>query len=228
MGLSHSPSITTDGLVLCLDAANPRSYPGSGNVWTDLSGNSNNITLVNNPTFSGENGGILNFDGTNDYGYNSNPIGFDLISSNAITVEAWVKINPNGYDFWFSSNDIKYRYGTNSSGYAYWDMARHHDKSWGGYVFLANAWYHMCFVGYGTGSSVTSNVYANGVLIRSVDDVGISNFNTNISLFYIGTGESPTAHPFRGSISFIKIYTKALSANEVQRNYLATKSRFGL
>ena len=46
MGLSHSPSITTDGLVLCLDAANPRSYPGSGNTWLDLSGYNKNVNLV--------------------------------------------------------------------------------------------------------------------------------------------------------------------------------------
>ena len=37
MGLSHSPRIVTDGLVLCVDAANKRSYPGAGTTWTDLS-----------------------------------------------------------------------------------------------------------------------------------------------------------------------------------------------
>ena len=44
MGLSHSPKIVTNGLVLCLDAANPKSYPGSGTAWTDLSGNARNAT----------------------------------------------------------------------------------------------------------------------------------------------------------------------------------------
>jgi len=47
LALSHSPSIITNGLVLCLDAANSKSYPGSGTTWTDLSGNGNNGTLVN-------------------------------------------------------------------------------------------------------------------------------------------------------------------------------------
>jgi len=36
MSLNHSPSIVTDGLVLCLDAANQRSYPKSGTTWSDL------------------------------------------------------------------------------------------------------------------------------------------------------------------------------------------------
>ena len=41
MSLNHSPSIVTDGLVLCLDAANKRSYPGTGTAWTDLKGVNN-------------------------------------------------------------------------------------------------------------------------------------------------------------------------------------------
>ena len=49
MALAHSPRIVTDGLVLCLDAGNPKSYPGSGTTWTDLSGNGNDITASGVP-----------------------------------------------------------------------------------------------------------------------------------------------------------------------------------
>ena len=52
MGLAHSPSIVTDGLVLCVDAANTKSYPGSGTTWTDVSGKGYDGTLTNGPTFS--------------------------------------------------------------------------------------------------------------------------------------------------------------------------------
>ena len=31
--------IITDGLTLCLDAGNTKSYPGSGTTWSDLSNN---------------------------------------------------------------------------------------------------------------------------------------------------------------------------------------------
>jgi hypothetical protein len=51
MALSHSPKIVTDGLVLCLDAGDGKSYSGSGTTWTDRSGNGNNGTLTNDPTF---------------------------------------------------------------------------------------------------------------------------------------------------------------------------------
>ena len=67
MGLSHSPRIVTNGLVLCVDAANPRSYPGAGTAWTDLSKQGNNGTLTNGPTFDSANGGSILLDGSDDY-----------------------------------------------------------------------------------------------------------------------------------------------------------------
>ena len=56
MGFFRGPNIVREGLVLALDAASPRSYPGSGTVWNDLAG-SNNGTLTGGPTFNSGNGG---------------------------------------------------------------------------------------------------------------------------------------------------------------------------
>jgi hypothetical protein len=61
------PNIVTDGLVLALDAGSKKSYAGSGTTWKDLSGNGNNGTLVNGPTFNSANGGSIVFDGVDDY-----------------------------------------------------------------------------------------------------------------------------------------------------------------
>ena len=76
--ISYSPHIVTDGLVLCLDAANPRSYPGSGTTWYDLSGNGYNCELANT-TFNTNHGGSIDFDGTDSYGaFDTNiPLGFE-------------------------------------------------------------------------------------------------------------------------------------------------------
>ena len=63
---NYGPRIVTDGLVLCLDAGNSKSYPGSGTAWNDLSRNGNNGTL-NGPTFNSADRGSIVFDGTNDY-----------------------------------------------------------------------------------------------------------------------------------------------------------------
>lgn len=67
MGAHSGPDIVTDGLVLCLDAANPESYPGTGTTWTDLSGNGNDALFLGGPLFSSENKGGIVFDGTDDY-----------------------------------------------------------------------------------------------------------------------------------------------------------------
>ena len=66
MALAHSPRIVRDSLILYVDAANPKSYPGSGTTWKDLSGSNHHLTLNNGPTFNSNFGGYLDFDGTND------------------------------------------------------------------------------------------------------------------------------------------------------------------
>ena len=66
MGIGYNPRIVTDGLVLCLDAANSRSYPRTGTTWTDLKGG-NDGTLTNSPTFDSANGGSIVFDATNEH-----------------------------------------------------------------------------------------------------------------------------------------------------------------
>ena len=66
MGLAHSPSIISDGLIFYLDAANSRSYSGSGNTANGLVGGIGG-TLVNGVGFTSSNNGLFSFDGSNDY-----------------------------------------------------------------------------------------------------------------------------------------------------------------
>jgi len=75
MGAAAGPDIVEDGLVLCLDAANPKSYPGSGNTWTDLRGNGNDGTLVNGVGYDSANNGSMVFDGVDDSIQSSNLAG---------------------------------------------------------------------------------------------------------------------------------------------------------
>jgi hypothetical protein len=91
MASSIAPNIVTDGLVMYLDAANTKSYPGSGTTWNDLSGNSNNGTLINGPTFN-PNGGI-DFDGTDDYINFGNPT--ELNFTGNMSHEVWFTRNSN-------------------------------------------------------------------------------------------------------------------------------------
>ena len=126
MGLSHSPRIVTDGLVMCLDAGNSRSYPGTGTVWTDLAGNIG--TLTNGPTFNSENGGSVVFDGTNDGVDVSGTESFNGPLGVSYTLSAWFyptrtgawqgvvckNRSTNTYTALFLSDDNKFALGNRS------------------------------------------------------------------------------------------------------------------
>jgi hypothetical protein len=87
MSVSYNPSIVTNGLQLCLDAANIKSYLGSGNTWVDLSGLGNNGILKGTTTFN---------DKTIDLGSSANITNYILIPNSVIsnitdfTISLWV------------------------------------------------------------------------------------------------------------------------------------------
>ena len=118
-------SVPTNGLVAYLDSANPDSYSGSGNTWNDLSGNGNNFTLYNSPTFDANtNGGVLNFDESNDYAKsNSN----SLLNNNTYTKIAF---------FYPESGTRNIISGGNDAGHAFWmkgtstTIYSGHNSSW--------------------------------------------------------------------------------------------------
>jgi hypothetical protein len=91
MGIAYNTSIVRDGLVLYLDAANKKSYSGTGTVWKDLSGQSNNGTLVNGVGYSSDNKGAMAFDGVDDY-VDSGEASFLGPSLSGLTVSCWIRI----------------------------------------------------------------------------------------------------------------------------------------
>ena len=68
MGIAYNTSQVTDGLVFAIDAANPRSYSGSGITVNGLVSGLGG-TLINGAGFTSTNSGSFVFDGTNDYMY---------------------------------------------------------------------------------------------------------------------------------------------------------------
>ena len=82
-------NIVNNGLILCLDSANIKSYNGVSNIWYDLSSSLNNGTLVNGVTFSSVNGGVMVFDGSNDYVTLSNR------TTTSFTLGCWIKTTAN-------------------------------------------------------------------------------------------------------------------------------------
>ena len=92
--ITYNTSVVRDGLIMHLDAANKKSYPGSGTIWKDLSGQGNNGTLINGVGYSTDNKGAMVFDGTDDYV--SIPYDSSLKPTTAITIDSFYYPQDNG------------------------------------------------------------------------------------------------------------------------------------
>ena len=227
--LAHNPSIVLNGLVLYLDAANIKSYPGSGTTWADLSGNGNNGTLTNGPTYSSANGGSLVFDGSND---NIQLAGTNF-SLNTMTISAWnysSNFNQNGFIFEKTTNGfVNTQYslfynGDNTIYYRTYGLSTIDltvNTTTAGVV--NNQWNNVVATFDGT----IKRIYVNGILAATSATLsGTVTQNTTGAAFigiYGGGG-----YPFNGRISNTTIYNRALTATEVSQNYNALRGRYGI
>ena len=198
-----------------VDAANTLSYPGSGVIWADITGNNNNATLTNGPTFSSVGASsYLTFDGTNDYAQINNVV---LSGTQDFTISAWVQhINVNGTIFGnYGTGNLQVFYGPSYIG-----------------MFLNNySAYANAAVHYKTGinqlvvqRSGGSNllVWVNAVLVdtgSSSDTIGTT------SNFRIGANTSG-GELQGGRIYNLQVYNRALTPSEIFHNYTSTKGRF--
>jgi hypothetical protein len=228
-------NIATDGLVLALDAANPRSYVSGSTTWNDLSGNNNSGSLVNGPTFSSANGGSIVFDGSNDHVVTSDVTSSYYVSSN-FTISTWVNVSSTntGFRGIFGCFDDNTPLSTTFTVYSFWIVSGESKFSFvtgggGVYVFIpANSnyqtdiWYNLT----GTNIGGVSYFYINGILQSTTSNqtisppqhpVKIGRCYKNADNFY-----------YSGKIANGTIYTKALSASEILQNYNAQKSRYNL
>jgi hypothetical protein len=216
--LGPSKSITS-GLVLYLDAANLTSYPGTGTTWTDLSGNNNNGTLTNGPTFNSANGGSIVFDGVDDYVNCGNNNSSKLTSG---TVNVWMKTTSTSVAYQGivtkALNYGIYNYGGNLLLY---DWGTGADRNSG--ISISNGNWRFITLRFSSNSLNNATVYINGVLVYTTTMYKTS----DIYNLGIGTG-GDGSQPLPGTIGVVQIYNKVLSATEILQNYNATKGRFGL
>jgi hypothetical protein len=230
MGIAYNPAIIRSNLVLCLDAANPKSYPGSGTTWTDLSGNGNNGTLVNGVGYSGSNLGSLVFDGVDDYTSitNSNSLQF----GETFTVNSWIFASSLSNRIGIFStrfnnlsgswqlevgiaNNGTNRIAVTGVGTWIWESASN--------VITTNTWYNICYVK-PNNATQGGTIYLNGVQISPIVTTAYT-ISNNSSIKIIGSGTN-NGQFFVGNISQVSIYNRALTPQEIQQNYNATKSRY--
>ena len=229
MATKYSPKIITNGLVLSLDAANNKSYPRSGTTWSDLSGNNNNGTLTNGPTFSAGNQGSIVYDGVDDYISGTNNSSLQLL--NDLTIGAWVKLGSGG-----NANQGIFEKMVNT-GYSGYGITRQDDyfKFWTGssgtFAYTnsnityssGNNWYYVV----GRRMAGNNRLFINSILQTDSQSPPLSDSG---EVYVIGRYYSNIANTFYfvGNIAHVLLYNRALTDAEILQNYNTTKSRFGL
>ena len=208
MASNYNPSIVTSGLQVYLDAANVKSYPGSGTSWLDLTGNGNHFTLVSSPTWSSANGGVFETNGTTS----AITSDYNTYSTNKYTIMSATRIISGGrmltarYNNWL----LGHHSGAGPNYYA--------DGWINNQGFLAGSSWHI-WTGTGDTSTDTWSMwYDNTFVVQNSNGVnGPNGFNIG------GTGE-----PANGQISFLLIYNLILTSDQILQNYNALRGRFGL
>lgn len=228
----EGPNIIKSGLVLYLDAANSKSYSGSGSTWTDLINNANNGTLVNSPTYSSSNKGYFAFNGSTNYIEVASSSDITFASTTSYSLSAWVYL-PSVPSVWTGmvtkSRDVQPWYGLwISGGSKLWTWAT---PNTGGAILnlqgtsATTGWHNLCGV-----YDVTNNLstlYVDGEYnvsgaLGTPSAVGSGNL-------IIGAAKTTSAIEFfYGNISNVAIYNKALSATEVLQNFDSLRGRYGI
>ena len=228
MGFHRGPKIVTDGLVLALDAGSKRSYPGSGNSFTNII-NSEAGTLSGSPTVSTTHSGTLGFNGTDQYMNLGTTVSVPAVG---FTVLMCINIDDSqsasGWNYWFiqNANDgHKYEfgmYGTTGNKFHFKDNFNQSDS--GITATLDSSGFTVFHFG---STSDSKSFYSKNAEAKTLssgtggwtggDDIVFNNFFYNGSSSYFGA-----------VIGNMLIYNKELSADEITQNYNALKSRYGL
>ncbi len=224
MSSAAGHNTVTDGLVLCLDATDIKSYSGSGTTWYDRSTNGNNGTLTNGPIYSSADGGSIAFDGSNDYvncGNNS------TLNLSTFTSSSWVyprnlSIRNNIVSKEQSANWV-YAVGQVSNKITFWI----NNGSWIQQDSVSNitlnTWIYITVSYDGNIKKIyindlfDSQQNASGMILNSSTPVAIGAQSQNF-----------TASLLNANIAQVSIYNRALSQAEVLQNYNAQKARYKL
>lgn len=221
--------IATNGLVWCLDFANPLSYPRSGTSATDLSGNGNTGTLTNSPTFSTSNSGILNFDGTNQFVTAGNVLN---LNGSDMSLGVWFKVNATPSNFYpivdkFTSGGYRLNvYDTLRLEFQYRD-ASNNIEQFGFYTIppsiSVSAWNYVVVTH--QNSNNAGVLYLNGQQTNSVTFTRTrAASTTDLKLGY----SANNIVYLNGSVAHVTIHNTILTPAQVLQNYNALRGRFGV
>jgi hypothetical protein len=218
MALEHHPRIVTNGLVMYVDAANTRSYSGSGITANGLIGGIGG-TLISGVGFGTTNNGHFIFDGTDDYINFGNSA---IIQQNSGTISAWAKASSPGGSFrGIIAKRLAYGLFYADSVLVTYDWNTNLTRSSG--INIADGAWKNVVMTYQSGVTNGTFIYLNGVSVLTTT-ITIQNQTSNL----FGGAEAVASQYASCQISSFNMYDRALTAQEILQNYNATKKRYGL
>jgi hypothetical protein len=220
----YSSRVITSGLIVHLDAANPRSYPGTGNIWYDLTGNNRNgiklgTSSTTYPCFNSR--GYFNFIGgvvANNYSR------FEVSaipSMTEMTAILWFKSTQGGAAFRMQNSDFEITIGTPTrlaAGTNYNDIATYINAP----SALNGNWHQFSF----TYNGYSISGYLDGNYGSSAVRSGNSVSSTASGILNIGTRSDSYFEHYFGDIAQLLIYNRCLTATEIKYMYDLYYRRF--
>lgn len=225
MSIAYNSSIVTNGLVLCLDAGNPRSYSGSGTTWKDVSSDLN-TTLSNGPTYTSGTGGYFTFDGIDDWvDIGTNP----AFTPANFTASIWFYLNntPSTGTVYRLVRSRTYGFGINIdesriyNSFIYTSVSP--DAGVSGSALNLSTWYNITT----TLASSTYSIYLNGNFVTSSGTATNNAYYVNGYLGLARDADSANSY-FNGRISQFQFYNRGLTATEVLQNFNAQRTRYSI
>lgn len=241
--MKYGPRISTNGLALHLDAADANGYPRTGAVWYDLSGNNKHVTMYNAggttysanppgaPSFGQTRSGEFTFDSVNDWGKMASTISV----GSDVTFSAWIKTTdgldrgllshcsggPVGLGYGINAGKMHYKYYTTS-----WQTTSGttsvNDGNWKHLVWAKSGTSMIMYINGAQDYSATLTGSVSGVLICIGSYWGPCNSDS------YGAGTDAYGTVFNGTIASLMLYTRTLTAQEVQQSFNSMRGRFGI
>jgi hypothetical protein len=239
MSVDAGPNVVDNGLVLNIDAANLRSWPGSGTTWYDVSGQTNTAFMFGSVPTSSDGGSCFDFATVTGAASASASLGFTfsnnmIPTTGSFTFSTWIKNPPVSVGqcgmFSNAGSADGYRFGIGLNG-CYVLVGPTYSEPFLGFTngLSASLWYNVCMIfdRAGTNSSGTPQwqLYLNGVYQTATNMAGAQ---TAFASTAPGLVRNPCCTLYTGKIATFVAYNRALSATEITQNFIALRGRFGV
>jgi len=221
---------SSEGLVFLVDAGNPKSYPGSGSTWYNI-GNPKSNGSNSNMVYNSANGGYFDFN--NSTSVSTFPNYSELNPTQGLTIESWVNFNGNDNDFIYEKGNVNTQHSLFSHGGDLNDIRfRSYHEGGGGQDlffnkttegFTTNTWWHIVatydrsYKRIYLNATERVNVAENRALITRTTGASVGRF-----------GGTTTGYYFGGKISYVAVYERALSADEIKSHFNSIRGRYGV